>query len=91
MGAVPCGRRLCENHNIAEENRARLIEMISLWYMEAGKYNVLPINTPVRPVYWMHGRRLRRRVTVTAFILGRRLFRATQLSMSSTAHTGSHG
>jgi arylsulfatase A-like enzyme len=34
-----------ECHNIASENRAKLIEMISLWYVEAGKYNVLPIDS----------------------------------------------
>lgn len=34
-----------ENHDLAPENRAKLIEMISLWYIEAGKYNVLPIDS----------------------------------------------
>ncbi len=33
-----------ENHNVAEENRAKLIEMIAQWYVEAGKYNVLPVD-----------------------------------------------
>jgi len=33
-----------ENYNIAEGNRARLIEMIAQWYVEAGKYNVLPVD-----------------------------------------------
>lgn len=33
-----------ENHNVAAENRAKLIEMIAQWYVEAGKYNVLPID-----------------------------------------------
>jgi arylsulfatase len=33
-----------ENHNIAAENRAKLIEMIGQWYVEAGKYNVLPVD-----------------------------------------------
>jgi arylsulfatase len=33
-----------ENHNVAAENRAKLIEMIGQWYVEAGKYNVLPID-----------------------------------------------
>ena len=33
-----------ENHNIAETNRAKLIEMIAQWYVEAGKYNVLPVD-----------------------------------------------
>ncbi|MCU0507153.1 MAG: arylsulfatase [Anaerolineae bacterium] len=33
-----------ENHNIAEQNRAKLIEMIATWYVEAGKYNVLPVD-----------------------------------------------
>ena len=30
-----------ENHNVAADNRPRLIEMIAQWYVEAGKYNVL--------------------------------------------------
>jgi arylsulfatase A-like enzyme len=33
-----------ETKNVAAEHRDRLIEMISLWYAEAGKYNVLPID-----------------------------------------------
>jgi arylsulfatase len=33
-----------ENHNVAEGNRAKLIEMIATWYVEAGKYNVLPVD-----------------------------------------------
>ena len=34
-----------ENHDIAAENRAKLIEMVGTWYVEAGKYNVLPIDS----------------------------------------------
>lgn len=34
-----------ETKNLAAENRAMLIEMIALWYSEAGKYNVFPIDT----------------------------------------------
>jgi arylsulfatase len=33
-----------ENHNMAAENRPKLIEMVATWYAEAGKYNVLPID-----------------------------------------------
>jgi arylsulfatase len=33
-----------ENNNIAEGNRAKLIEMIATWYVEAGKYHVLPVD-----------------------------------------------
>lgn len=33
-----------ENHNVSAENRAKLIEMIAQWYVEAGKYNVLPVD-----------------------------------------------
>jgi len=33
-----------ENHNVASENRGKLIEMIATWYVEAGKYNVLPVD-----------------------------------------------
>ena len=35
---------IAENHNVAADNRPRLIEMIAQWYVEAGKYNVLPID-----------------------------------------------
>jgi len=34
-----------ENHNVAAEHRDRLIEMIGRWYVEAGKYDVLPIDS----------------------------------------------
>jgi arylsulfatase A-like enzyme len=33
-----------ENHNVAHSNRPRMIEMIATWYVEAGKYKVLPID-----------------------------------------------
>ena len=33
-----------ENYNVAAENREKLIEMIAQWYVEAGKYNVLPVD-----------------------------------------------
>jgi arylsulfatase len=33
-----------ENDNIAAEHRDKLIEMIATWYVEAGKYNVLPVD-----------------------------------------------
>ena len=34
-----------ENHNLADQHRAKLIEMIATWYVEAGKYNVLPVDS----------------------------------------------
>jgi arylsulfatase A-like enzyme len=34
-----------ENHNIAADNRDKLIEMIATWYVEAGKYDVLPVDS----------------------------------------------
>jgi arylsulfatase len=34
-----------ETENLAEQERAKLIEMIALWYTEAGKYNVLPLDS----------------------------------------------
>ncbi len=33
-----------ENHNVAEQHRDKLIEMIGMWYVEAGKYNVMPVD-----------------------------------------------
>ncbi|MER6319294.1 arylsulfatase [Streptomyces sp. NPDC001581] len=37
---------IAETRNLAQEqeHRSKLIEMIALWYMEAGKYNVMPID-----------------------------------------------
>jgi len=36
---------VAENHNLAAENRPKLIELIATWYVEAGKYNVLPVDS----------------------------------------------
>ena len=33
-----------ENHNVADEHRDKLIELIGTWYVEAGKYDVMPID-----------------------------------------------
>jgi arylsulfatase len=33
-----------ETHNVAADHRDRLIALISIWYAEAGKHNVLPID-----------------------------------------------
>jgi len=33
-----------ENHNLAGQQRDKLIELISMWYTEAGKYNVFPLD-----------------------------------------------
>jgi arylsulfatase len=33
-----------ENHNVAADNRERLIALIAIWYAEAGKYDVLPVD-----------------------------------------------
>jgi arylsulfatase len=35
---------LAENHDLAAQQRDKLIELISQWYVEAGKYDVLPID-----------------------------------------------
>lgn len=34
-----------ETNNLAETHRAKLIEMIALWYVEAGRYDVLPLDS----------------------------------------------
>ena len=34
-----------ETKDLAEQERAKLIEMIALWYTEAGKFNVLPLDS----------------------------------------------
>ena len=41
-----------ENHNLAATNRDKLIEMIGMWYVEAGKYNVLPIDSRGHAAPW---------------------------------------
>ncbi len=33
-----------ENHDLAAKHRDKLIELITMWYVEAGKYNVLPLD-----------------------------------------------
>lgn len=33
-----------ENHDVAPDHHDKLIEMIAAWYVEAGKYNVLPVD-----------------------------------------------
>ena len=38
-----------ENHNVAADNRDKLIAMIATWYVEAGKYQVMPIDGSVSP------------------------------------------
>ena len=38
-----------ETHNLAVENRPKLIEMIGRWWAEAGKYQVLPIDGTALP------------------------------------------
>jgi arylsulfatase len=35
---------VAENHDLAAGNRPKLIEMIAQWYVEAGKYNVMPVD-----------------------------------------------
>jgi arylsulfatase len=39
------GKDFAETRNVAADNRAKLIEMIATWYVEAGKYDVLPIDS----------------------------------------------
>ncbi len=33
-----------ENHNVAEQHRDKLIALIATWYVEAGKYEVMPVD-----------------------------------------------
>ena len=35
---------IAENHDLAASHPGKLIEMIAMWYVEAGKYNVLPVD-----------------------------------------------
>jgi arylsulfatase len=36
---------IAENHNLAAGNREKLIELIGTWYVEAGRYHVLPVDS----------------------------------------------
>src|SRR4029453_5137073 len=38
-------KNLAETNNLAAKERDRLIAMIGMWYVEAGKYDVLPIDS----------------------------------------------
>ncbi|MER6392764.1 arylsulfatase [Streptomyces sp. NPDC001523] len=38
---------IAETNNLAQEHRSKLIEMIALWYVEAGRHNVMPIDGSV--------------------------------------------
>jgi Sulfatase len=38
-----------ENNNLAGQHRDKLIEMIARWYVEAGRYNVLPVDGSTLP------------------------------------------
>nr|BDT31691.1 arylsulfatase [Myxococcus sp. MH1] len=40
-----------ETKNLASEERGKLIEMIALWYVEAGRYQVMPLASPDRAVF----------------------------------------
>ena len=45
-GSSTTSTTICaETNNLAAKERDRLIEMIGMWYVEAGKYNVLPIDS----------------------------------------------
>ena len=38
-----------ENHDLAGQHRDKLIELIAMWYTEAGKYNVFPLDGSTLP------------------------------------------
>ncbi|WAM27690.1 arylsulfatase [Myxococcus sp. NMCA1] len=40
-----------ETRNVAAQERDKLIEMIARWYVEAGRYDVLPLITPSRELF----------------------------------------
>ncbi len=37
---------VAENHNVADQHPEVMQELIAMWYVEAGRYNVLPIDGP---------------------------------------------
>ena len=44
-----------ESTNVAAEHPAKLRELIALWWVEAGKYQVLPIDGDVKSRLWWSG------------------------------------
>jgi hypothetical protein len=46
-----------ENHNLAGQHRDKLIELIAMWYAEAGKCNVPPSTAAPTNGSWSSGRR----------------------------------
>ncbi|WP_342379018.1 arylsulfatase [Myxococcus stipitatus] len=40
-----------ETRNLAEQERGKLLEMIALWYVEAGRYNVMPMASPDKALF----------------------------------------
>ena len=78
-----------ETRNLAAEHRDKLIEMIALWYVEAGKYNVLPIDAAARRAWPRSGRSSRRRATSTSTTRARRWSRTRSRRACSTGRTAS--
>ena len=93
LGAVQRERGSARRPRIwRRQERARLIAMIGMWYAEAGKYNVLPIDSRGRCAWPRSGRRSRSRASSTSIIRGRRSCRAApapRVLNSPTRHRGS--
>jgi len=51
----------------AADNRAKLIEMVTQWYVEAGKYNVLPVDAASCSAPWKSAPGLRSSVRVIRY------------------------
>ena len=59
LGLYHVAEDFAETKNLAGKERTRLISMISLWYVEAGKYNVLPLDGRGTQRIALRGRRSR--------------------------------
>ena len=78
-----------ESHNVAAEHPDRLRELIALWWSEAGKYKVLPLDGRCSRGSPRSGRRPPSRAAATSTTRTRRWCRRSRHRRSSTARTPS--
>ena len=80
------GEDFAETNNLAAKDKGRLIAMIGMWYVEAGKYNVLPIDS--RGLQRVREERPQVAENRNRYVLypGRNRFRQAQRHKFSTDH-----
>ena len=75
---------IAETEDVSERERARLLELIATWYVEAGKYHVLPLDSR-GTARLVEGRSSRARATTTSTTRAPRWCRTTSPPASSIA------